>query len=94
MIENVDQRSKDYDDIRDKYRPGHADYTYDAKIRLSRLPRGRGRSSARETAARVAAGVLAEKTLAHVLGDVSIRACLGANGGRTKLTVHGLTGTK
>ena len=75
MIENVDQRSKDYDDIRDKYRPGHADYTYDAKYGF-RDYRGGGRSSARETAARVAAGVLAQKTLAHVLGDVSIRACL------------------
>ncbi|GJL94476.1 MAG: chorismate synthase [Hyphococcus sp.] len=76
MIENVDQRSKDYSDIRDKYRPGHADFTYDAKYGL-RDYRGGGRSSARETAARVAAGVVAEKVLAHVLDDaVSIRACL------------------
>jgi len=75
-IENVDQRSKDYADIRDKYRPGHADITYDAKYGL-RDYRGGGRSSARETAARVAAGVVAHKTLDHVLGNaVSIRACL------------------
>ncbi len=72
MIENVDQRSKDYSDIRDLYRPGHADYTYDAKYGL-RDYRGGGRSSARETAARVAAGAVARK----VLGDsVSIRAAL------------------
>jgi chorismate synthase len=75
-IENVDQRSKDYADIRDKYRPGHADITYDAKYGL-RDYRGGGRSSARETAARVAAGVVAQKALAHILGGaVSIRACL------------------
>lgn len=76
MIENVDQRSKDYSEIRDKYRPGHADFTYDAKYGF-RDYRGGGRSSARETAARVAAGVIAEKALAHILGEaVSIRACL------------------
>ena len=76
MIENLDQRSKDYADIRDKYRPGHADFTYDAKYGL-RDYRGGGRSSARETAARVAAGVVAEKALAHVLAaPVTIRACL------------------
>jgi chorismate synthase len=72
MIENVDQRGKDYDDIRDLYRPGHADYTYDAKYGL-RDYRGGGRSSARETAARVAAGAVARR----VLGDrVQIRAAL------------------
>ena len=59
-IENVDQRSKDYSDIRDLYRPGHADYTYDAKYGL-RDYRGGGRASARETAARVAAGAVARK---------------------------------
>jgi len=76
MIENVDQRSRDYADIRDKYRPGHADFTYDAKYGF-RDYRGGGRSSARETAARVAAGVVAEKLLAHVLGAAPlIRACL------------------
>ena len=55
MIENVDQRSKDYGEIKDKYRPGHADFTYIAKYGI-RDYRGGGRSSARETAARVAAG--------------------------------------
>ena len=76
MIENVDQRSKDYSDIRDKYRPGHADFTYDAKYGF-RDYRGGGRSSARETAARVAAGVVAEKALEAVLGSaVTIRACM------------------
>jgi chorismate synthase len=72
MIENVDQRSKDYDEVRDLYRPGHADYVYDAKYGV-RDYRGGGRSSARETAARVAAGAIARK----VLGDsVQIRAAL------------------
>jgi len=75
LIRNVDQRSKDYSDIRDKYRPGHADFTYDAKYGL-RDYRGGGRSSARETACRVAAGAVAEKVLGHVLGAVAIRACL------------------
>src|ERR687894_84867 len=60
FIENVDQRSKDYSDIKDKYRPGHADYTYDIKYGL-RDYRGGGRSSARETAARVAAGAIARR---------------------------------
>ncbi len=72
MIENVDQRSKDYSDIRDKWRPGHADFTYDAKYGV-RDYRGGGRSSARETAARVAAGGIARK----LLGDeIQIRAAL------------------
>ena len=62
MIENVDQRSKDYSEIRDRYRPGHADYTYDAKYGV-RDYRGGGRSSARETAARVAAGAVARQVL-------------------------------
>jgi chorismate synthase len=62
MIENVDQRSKDYGDIKDKYRPGHADYAYDAKYGI-RDYRGGGRSSARETAARVAAGAIARRVL-------------------------------
>ena len=76
LIENVDQRSKDYSEIRDKYRPGHADFTYDAKYGV-RDYRGGGRSSARETACRVAAGVIAEKVLQSVYGkDVLIRACL------------------
>lgn len=76
IIENVDQRSKDYSDIRDKYRPGHADFTYDAKYGF-RDYRGGGRSSARETAARVAAGVVAEKVLSHIFeGGVWIRASM------------------
>ncbi|OYX77144.1 MAG: chorismate synthase [Sphingomonadales bacterium 32-65-25] len=65
MIENVDQRSKDYSDVAAKYRPGHADYAYDAKYGL-RDPRGGGRSSARETASRVAAGAVARKVIAGV----------------------------
>src|ERR1700680_4366056 len=60
VIDNVDQRSKDYSDIKDKYRPGHADYTYDVKYGL-RDYRGGGRQSARETATRVAAGAIARK---------------------------------
>src|SRR6202165_2886880 len=60
LIENVDQRSKDYSDIKDKYRPGHADYTYDIKYGL-RDYRGGGRQSARETATRVAAGRIARR---------------------------------
>jgi chorismate synthase len=72
VIENVDQRGKDYDDIRDLYRPGHADYVYDAKYGL-RDYRGGGRSSARETAARVAAGAVARRVLGD---DIQIRAAL------------------
>lgn len=62
LIENVDQRSKDYGEIARQYRPGHADYTYDVKYGL-RDYRGGGRSSARETAARVAAGAIARKVV-------------------------------
>lgn len=62
LIENTDQRSKDYSDIKDKFRPGHADYTYQAKYGI-RDYRGGGRQSARETACRVAAGVIARKIL-------------------------------
>ena len=68
LIENVDQRSKDYSDIKDKFRPGHADYTYWAKYGV-RDYRGGGRSSARETASRVAAGAVARKILSHALGE-------------------------
>ncbi len=71
MIENTDQRSKDYGEIARKYRPGHADYVYDAKYGI-RDYRGGGRSSARETAARVAAGAVARK----ILGGVTIRGAL------------------
>ena len=78
VIENVDQRSKDYSAIRDKWRPGHADYTYDMKYGI-RDYRGGGRSSARETAMRVAAGGIARK----VLGDgISIRAAMVQMGER------------
>jgi len=65
MIENTDQRSKDYGEIASKYRPGHADFVYDAKYGV-RDYRGGGRSSARETAARVAAGAVARKIIPHV----------------------------
>lgn len=60
IIDNVDARSKDYSDIKDKYRPGHADMTYDVKYGI-RDWRGSGRASARETATRVAAGAIARK---------------------------------
>lgn len=73
LFRNNDQRSGDYGDIKDKYRPGHADYTFDAKYGF-RDYRGGGRSSARETICRVAAGAIAKKLLAaqgiHVLGYV------------------------
>ena len=72
LIENTDQRSKDYSDIKTRYRPGHADFTYDAKYGI-RDYRGGGRSSARETANRVAAGAIARKVLGP---DVKIRAAL------------------
>lgn len=62
LIENVDQRSRDYSDIKDKFRPGHADYTYQQKYGI-RDYRGGGRSSARETTMRVAAGAIARKYL-------------------------------
>ena len=77
VIENEDQRSKDYDAIRDTYRPGHADYTYEAKYGI-RDHRGGGRSSARETAARVAAGAIARK----VVPGVTIRGALVQMGNR------------
>ena len=66
IIDNVDQRSKDYSDIKDKYRPGHADYTYDIKYGV-RDYRGGGRQSARETAMRVAAGAIARKIVPGLL---------------------------
>jgi len=75
FIENQDQRSKDYGEIADRFRPGHADYTYWAKYGL-RDYRGGGRSSARETASRVAAGGVARKVLEQVLGAVVIRGAL------------------
>ncbi|HUE45219.1 MAG TPA: chorismate synthase [Aestuariivirgaceae bacterium] len=71
VIDNQDQRSKDYSNIRDSFRPGHADFTYQAKYGV-RDYRGGGRSSARETAARVAAGAVARK----VIANVSVRGAL------------------
>jgi chorismate synthase len=71
LIENVDQRSKDYSDIKDKYRPGHAGYVYDVKYGIHDY-RGGGRASARETAARVAAGAVARK----IVPGLSVRAAL------------------
>ncbi|MBE0509479.1 MAG: chorismate synthase [Chromatiales bacterium] len=77
LIENTDQRSKDYSDIKDTFRPGHADYTYQQKYGI-RDYRGGGRSSARETAMRVAAGGIAKKYLAGQ--GISIRAYLSQLG--------------
>ncbi len=77
MIDNVDQRSKDYGEIARRYRPGHADYTYDVKYGI-RDHRGGGRSSARETAARVAAGALARK----VVPGLKVRGALVAMGAK------------
>ncbi len=71
VIFNEDQKSKDYDDIKDKFRPGHADYTYWAKYGI-RDYRGGGRSSARETAMRVAAGAIARK----ILGGITIKGAM------------------
>ena len=76
MIDNVDHRSKDYSDVSQAYRPGHADYAYDAKYG-HRDPRGGGRSSARETAARVAAGAVARL----VIPEVTITAWVSEIGG-------------
>ena len=76
MIENVDQRSKDYSEVALAYRPGHADYAYDAKYGF-RDYRGGGRSSARETASRVAAGAVARL----VIPEVTITAWVEAIGG-------------
>lgn len=76
LINNTDQKSKDYGDIKDKFRPGHADYTYHHKYGI-RDYRGGGRSSARETAMRVAAGAVARKLLETQIGkDVQVRACV------------------
>ena len=78
MVENTDQRSKDYGDIKDKFRPGHADYTYQQKYGI-RDYRGGGRSSARETTMRVAAGAVAKKYLKERL-DVEVRGYLSQLG--------------
>jgi chorismate synthase len=71
MIDNIDQRGRDYDEIKDKFRPGHADFTYWEKYGV-RDYRGGGRASARETAMRVAAGAIARE----VLADITIRGAL------------------
>ena len=78
LIENTDQRSKDYSEIMDRFRPGHADYTYQQKYGF-RDYRGGGRSSARETAMRVAAGAIAKKYLQHRYG-IEIRGYLAQIG--------------
>ena len=78
LIENKDQRSKDYGDIKDKFRPGHADYTYQQKYGI-RDYRGGGRSSARETTMRVAAGAIARKYLKDRIG-VEVRGFLSQLG--------------
>ena len=76
VIENQDQRSKDYGDIKDKFRPGHADYTYEKKYGI-RDYRGGGRSSARETAMRVAAGAIAHKIIScRAKKNINIRGAL------------------
>ena len=81
MIENTDQRSKDYSEIAEKFRPGHADITYWLKYGI-RDPRGGGRSSARETAARVAAGGLAREALKALAPNIEIK------GYMTRMGVH------
>ncbi len=78
LIDNTDQRSKDYADIRDRFRPGHADYSWQAKYGV-RDYRGGGRASARETAARVAAGAVARR----IIPQVSIRGALVQLGEKT-----------
>ncbi len=78
LIENTDQRSKDYSDIKDKFRPGHADYTYQHKYGV-RDYRGGGRASARETAMRVAAGAIAKKYLKQHFG-IEVRGYLSQMG--------------
>ncbi len=83
MIENTDQRSKDYSEIAEKFRPGHADIAYWLKYGI-RDPRGGGRSSARETAARVAAGGLAREVLKALAPEIKIR------GYMTRMGVHAI----
>ncbi len=76
LVNNSDQKSKDYGDIKDKFRPGHADFTYFYKYGI-RDYRGGGRSSARETAMRVAAGAIARKILENGIGSqVDVRGCV------------------
>ncbi|MDG3041182.1 chorismate synthase [Roseicyclus marinus] len=87
MIRNTDQRSKDYGDIAEKFRPGHADITYWQKYGI-RDPRGGGRSSARETAARVAAGGVARAALADLVPGLSI------TGYMVQMGPHGIDRTR
>lgn len=75
LIENTDQRSKDYGDIKDTYRPGHADWVYEQKYGI-RDYRGGGRSSARETAMRVAAGAVARVVLSQLVPGIQIRGAM------------------
>ncbi|MBI1493879.1 chorismate synthase [Halocynthiibacter styelae] len=95
MIENTDQRSKDYGDIANTFRPGHADITYHQKYG-NRDYRGGGRSSARETAARVAAGGLARAVLNHLLPEVKIVGYMTAMGAmeldRSKIDLGAIEG--
>lgn len=95
MIENTDQRSKDYGDIANTFRPGHADITYHQKYG-NRDYRGGGRSSARETAARVAAGGLARAVLNHLLPEVKIVGYMTAMGAmeldRSKINLSAIEG--
>jgi len=84
LIENTDMRSKDYDEVKDKFRPGHADFTYQTKYGI-RDYRGGGRSSARETACRVAAGAVARKILGN---GIKI------HGGVVQLGVHKIDRSK
>ena len=92
MIKNTDQRSKDYGDIAETFRPGHADITYWQKYGI-RDYRGGGRSSARETAARVAAGGVAREAIKSLCPDVQITGYMTQIGPR-QLTVITLIGTK
>ncbi len=93
MIENTDQRSKDYTDIASRYRPGHADVTYDLKYGL-RDYRGGGRSSARETACRVAAGGVARRVIAELLGREAGSGQLWFRSEVWPLIAHAGTGTR
>ncbi len=87
MIENTDQRSKDYGDIAQAFRPGHADISYHQKYGL-RDPRGGGRSSARETASRVAAGGIARAVLGSLVPDLRITGCM------VQMGPHGIDRTR
>ena len=75
IIDNIDHRSKDYTEIKKKFRPGHADYTYNKKYGIRDF-RGGGRSSARETAMRVAAGAIADIILKSYFKDFQIQGCV------------------